>query len=98
MGKAEDGDLRFGDGRGWRRWLERNHDTSDGVWLILRKKGADIQGVTYEEALDEALCLRVDRQQARADRRRDTPAEVHSPAPREHLVQGQCETGRAAHR
>lgn len=78
MGKAEDGDLRFGDGRGWRRWLERNHDTSDGVWLILRKKGVDIQGVTYEEALDEALCLgwidsRLERIDDEIHRQRFTP-------------------------
>jgi len=78
MGKAEDGDLRFRDGREWRRWLERNHDRSDGIWLILRKKGADIQGVTYEDALDEALCFgwidsRLERIDDEIHRQRFTP-------------------------
>jgi uncharacterized protein YdeI (YjbR/CyaY-like superfamily) len=51
-----DEDLRFRDAREWHRWLGRNHDRSDGVWLILRKKAAEIEGVTYEDALEEALC------------------------------------------
>jgi len=54
MGRDED--LRFRDAQEWHRWLGRNHDRSDGVWLILRKKAAEIDGVTYEEALEEALC------------------------------------------
>ena len=57
MGKVEDGDLRFRDARSWRAWLSANHGVSNGVWLILRKKGADIKGLTYDEALDEALCF-----------------------------------------
>lgn len=54
MGRDED--LRFRDAQEWHRWLERNHDRSDGVWLILRKKAAEIDVVSYEEALEEALC------------------------------------------
>ncbi len=41
----------------WRRWLVRNHSSSDGVWLILRKKSAPGPGVLYEDALDEAVCF-----------------------------------------
>jgi uncharacterized protein YdeI (YjbR/CyaY-like superfamily) len=41
----------------WRRWLERNHARSAGVWVIMAKKGSDIRAVSYEEALLEALCF-----------------------------------------
>ena len=41
----------------WRRWLERHHMTSGPVWLALLKKGSDANGVTYEEAVLEALCF-----------------------------------------
>jgi uncharacterized protein YdeI (YjbR/CyaY-like superfamily) len=41
----------------WRRWLERNHSTSGPVWLILAKKGSALRTVSYEEAVEEALCF-----------------------------------------
>jgi uncharacterized protein YdeI (YjbR/CyaY-like superfamily) len=41
----------------WRHWLDANEDTSDGVWLVLAKKGATSPtSLTYAQALDEALC------------------------------------------
>lgn len=42
---------------GWRRWLTAHHANSPGVWLILVKKGADRPGITYPEAIEEALCF-----------------------------------------
>ncbi|MGZ4133281.1 MAG: YdeI/OmpD-associated family protein [Actinomycetota bacterium] len=41
----------------WRRWLQRHHASSRGVWLLVRKKGGDRPGVTYVEAVEEALCF-----------------------------------------
>jgi uncharacterized protein YdeI (YjbR/CyaY-like superfamily) len=41
----------------WRAWLEANHSTAPGAWLILIKKNSDLQGVGYEEAVEEALCF-----------------------------------------
>ena len=41
----------------WRRWLQRNHDKIDRVWLVMGKKGADEPSPTYEEAVEEALCF-----------------------------------------
>jgi uncharacterized protein YdeI (YjbR/CyaY-like superfamily) len=38
-------------------WLEENHDSSQGVWLKIAKKGADEASVTYAEALELALCF-----------------------------------------
>lgn len=42
---------------GWRTWLDTNEDRSDGVWLVLAKKGtSDPTTLTYAQALEEALC------------------------------------------
>jgi len=41
----------------WRLWLEENHSTSGGVWVVLKKKNSKAIGITYQEALDEALCF-----------------------------------------
>lgn len=40
----------------WRAWLERNHSREKGIWLVYYKKGSGKTSVTYEEALQEALC------------------------------------------
>src|SRR6187397_2305141 len=41
----------------WRDFLDSSEDTSDGVWLVLAKKGVtEPTSLTYAEALDEALC------------------------------------------
>jgi len=40
----------------WTDWLARQHDKSAGMWLKIAKKDAGIPSVTYEEALDVALC------------------------------------------
>ncbi len=41
----------------WRRWLERNHSTYPGIKLILHKKNSDKPRMTYDEAVEEALCF-----------------------------------------
>ncbi len=41
----------------WRAWLDANEDSSDGIWLLLAKKGTvSPTSLTYAQALDEALC------------------------------------------
>jgi uncharacterized protein YdeI (YjbR/CyaY-like superfamily) len=40
----------------WADWLARQHDKSPGLWLKLAKKDSGIKSITYEEALDVALC------------------------------------------
>lgn len=39
------------------QWLAANHAASDGVWLLHAKKGAPEPSVTYQEALEVALCF-----------------------------------------
>jgi uncharacterized protein YdeI (YjbR/CyaY-like superfamily) len=40
-----------------RDWLLTHHDQEAELWLRLRRSGAGGQGVTYPEALDQALCF-----------------------------------------
>ncbi len=45
-----------GDAADWRKWLARHHAKSQGVWLVLSKKGtATPTRLTYDQALEEAL-------------------------------------------
>ena len=61
-------ELLLPDAAAWRSWLEMNHASSDGVWLILTKKGGTSTALTYADALDEALCFGwIDGQMRRRD-------------------------------
>ncbi|WP_010500224.1 YdeI/OmpD-associated family protein [Paenibacillus elgii] len=48
--------LLFADQSSWEAWLEQNHGASAGVRLHLAKKQADVVTLTYQEALESALC------------------------------------------
>lgn len=37
-------------------WLEKNHARSSGIWIRIAKKEAAKKSITYDEALDLALC------------------------------------------
>lgn len=41
----------------WREWLEKNHHTSIGVWLIYYKVKSGKPSIRYSEAVKEALCF-----------------------------------------
>jgi uncharacterized protein YdeI (YjbR/CyaY-like superfamily) len=41
----------------WRAWLEANHRSSAGVWVVYGKRGAGHPRVSYVEAVEEALCF-----------------------------------------
>ncbi|MGZ3618766.1 MAG: YdeI/OmpD-associated family protein, partial [Ktedonobacteraceae bacterium] len=45
------------DRTGWRNWLEANHATSPGVWLVYYKKHTDQPSIAYADAVEEALCF-----------------------------------------
>lgn len=76
---AELPELVVPDARAWREWLGERHDESPGVWLVLAKKGTSRPtSLTYEQALEEALCHSwIDGQVGRRDestyRQRFTP-------------------------
>jgi uncharacterized protein YdeI (YjbR/CyaY-like superfamily) len=42
--------------RDWTLWLAKNHRTSPGLWLRIAKKNSDVESVSYQEALEAALC------------------------------------------
>jgi uncharacterized protein YdeI (YjbR/CyaY-like superfamily) len=57
MLEPTDQELLLADAEAWRAWLQSNHATSDGVWLVVAKKGADAPTkLLATESLDEALC------------------------------------------
>ena len=43
------------DRKEWRKWLEKNHATSQGIWLIYYKKCAGKTCISYNDAVEEAL-------------------------------------------
>jgi uncharacterized protein YdeI (YjbR/CyaY-like superfamily) len=54
--KADPPILPFERQEDWAIWLDKNHATSSGVWLKMAKKASGIKSVTYDEALEVALC------------------------------------------
>ncbi len=45
------------DAPAWRAWLGEHHGDPEGVWLVLAKKGIEEPtSLTYDQALEEALC------------------------------------------
>ncbi len=40
----------------WEAWLSKRYASSAGLWLRLAKKSGELQSVSYQEALDVALC------------------------------------------
>ena len=41
----------------WRRWLQRHHASRDGAFVEFHKKASASRSITYEEAVEEALCF-----------------------------------------
>jgi uncharacterized protein YdeI (YjbR/CyaY-like superfamily) len=42
----------------WRAWLEEHHGEEGGAWVVLAKKGTtEPTSLSFDEALDEALCF-----------------------------------------
>jgi uncharacterized protein YdeI (YjbR/CyaY-like superfamily) len=77
-------ELLVADAAAWRAWLGEHHGDGPGVELVLAKKGTtEPTTLSYEQALDEALCQGwIDGQVRRRDehtyRQRFTPRRVRS--------------------
>ena len=41
----------------WREWLAAHHDRDEGVWMVYYKKATGKQSLSYDEAVDEAICF-----------------------------------------
>ncbi len=101
--------LFFADGAEFGRWLAANHATADELWMGLWKKGSGRVGLTWAEAVREALCWgwidsRAERVDEHARRQRWTPrrrgstwSRVNIAAAEELIAQGRMQpSGRAA--
>jgi uncharacterized protein YdeI (YjbR/CyaY-like superfamily) len=41
----------------WRNWLEANHSSEQGIWLVYYKKPSGKPRIPYNDAVEEALCF-----------------------------------------
>ncbi|HEX5590147.1 MAG TPA: YdeI/OmpD-associated family protein [Candidatus Limnocylindrales bacterium] len=58
MSALDDAPLVHADDRStWRAWLEANHATSRGAWLVTWRPRSGRAGLDYEAAIEEALCF-----------------------------------------
>lgn len=58
----------FATARAWERWLAKESATSEGIWIRLAKAGSEIVSISYEEAVEVALCYGwIDGQKAAVD-------------------------------
>jgi uncharacterized protein YdeI (YjbR/CyaY-like superfamily) len=55
-GTADKPAIFFADGAEFGRWLEANHATADELWMGLWKRDSGRAGITWAEAVREALC------------------------------------------
>ena len=78
-------ELVLPDARAWRSWLRTNGTKQAAAWLVLARKGVtDPTDLTYDQALDEALCFGwIDGPKASRDadtyKQRFTPRRAKSP-------------------
>ena len=79
------------DGAALREWLLDNHTASVGVWLALTRKGGSVTSLTWQQAVDEALCFGwIDGQARKRDEasswRRFTPRRPRSVWPQRNVA------------
>jgi uncharacterized protein YdeI (YjbR/CyaY-like superfamily) len=41
----------------WRNWLETNHLSSEGIWLVYYKRSSGKIRIPYRDAVEEAICF-----------------------------------------
>ena len=76
--------VELNDRDAWRRWLERNHATTTGVWLVGLRRSTRRPGLDYNAAVEEALSFGwIDGQAASVDEQRSklyfAPRRARSP-------------------
>jgi uncharacterized protein YdeI (YjbR/CyaY-like superfamily) len=49
--------IHFNNKEEFRNWLQKNNDINLGIWMIFYKKHTDIECISYNDALEEALCF-----------------------------------------
>lgn len=46
-----------GDRNEWRKWLSENHESKDEIWFVFPTKDSGEESVSYNDAVEEALCF-----------------------------------------
>ena len=41
----------------WRKWLKEHHDSKSEIWLVFHKRHTGITCISYNDAVEEALCF-----------------------------------------
>jgi len=49
--------LYFSNREDWRKWLKKNYKTKIEIWLVYYKKQSGKPRITYNDAVEEALCF-----------------------------------------
>jgi len=49
--------LYITDSEKWRTWLAENYDKEKGIWLVYPKKASGKPRISYNDAVEEALCF-----------------------------------------
>lgn len=49
--------IRCADRQEWRQWLAANFETAKEVWFVFPTKAEQEKGVSYNDAVEEALCF-----------------------------------------
>ncbi|MFV2044979.1 MAG: YdeI family protein [Anaerolineales bacterium] len=49
--------LRISDRDKWREWLKKNRKSEDEIWLVYAKKHTGKPRISYNDAVEEALCF-----------------------------------------
>jgi len=51
-------EIKYFDNReDWRKWLADNFELANEVWFVFPRKSSDKKGITYNDAVEEALCF-----------------------------------------
>jgi uncharacterized protein YdeI (YjbR/CyaY-like superfamily) len=87
-------ELVVADADALRAWLLVHHETSPGVWLALTRKGGTVTSLTWQQAVDEALCVGWIDGQARA--RDSETSSIRFTPRRARSMWSQCNVGHVA--
>ncbi len=49
--------LEVNNRREWRKWLNDHHDSMPEIWLVFHKRHTGIEAMSYDDAVEEALCF-----------------------------------------
>lgn len=49
--------LEVSDRSQWRAWLRKHHRSAPEIWLVFQARAAGKSGISYNDAVDEALCF-----------------------------------------